>query len=74
MRLSAEALRELEEFHRTPVASVRANRPPLWEPWEAVSTRYRAAFAALDREQATQMAVCRLPPEERGAARRARPC
>lgn len=75
MKLTPEALRALEEFHATPVAAVLANRPPRWEPWEAVSARYREAFAALDREQAALLSVCRLPPEERGAAsRRARPC
>lgn len=51
MSLTPEAYARLDEFHRTPVSSVLGNRPPQWEPWEAVSARYREAYAA---EQAAE--------------------
>lgn len=51
MRLTPEALAELERFHATPVASVLRTWPRTYaeaSEWRAVSAGYRAAFAALE--------------------------
>lgn len=75
LKLSDDALRELDVFHATDVPAwldengfTTALYVESGEEWADTTARYREAFGELDAKQAEKLYVIRVPSKERGAA------